>query len=116
MVGLVVSAEPVPKKDKLTVIKVDIGGVEPVQVVTNATNAVVGARVVVAPAGTMVKGESGEDEEVKKGAVGGVMSSGMLCNGAMLGWKGGDNKAAATLPDTFAVGSQPPEARPRKDV
>ena len=44
------------------------------------------------------------------------MSSGMLCNAPMLGWKGGDNKAAATLPDDgFPAGSRPPEARPRKE-
>ena len=61
------------------------------------------------------RGESGEDEIIKKGAVGGVMSSGMLCNAPMLGWKGGDNKAAATLPDTFAPGSKPPDSRPRKE-
>ena len=61
------------------------------------------------------RGESGEDEVVKKGAVGGVMSAGMLCNGVMLGWKGGDSKAAATLPEGFAVGSKPPDARPRKE-
>ena len=32
VVGLVVSAEPVPKKDRLTVVKVDIGAEEELQV------------------------------------------------------------------------------------
>ncbi|KAG1668985.1 hypothetical protein FOA52_000578 [Chlamydomonas sp. UWO 241] len=114
VVGLIVSAEKVAGKDKLSVVKVDVGGDEPLQVVTNAPNAVEGARVVVAMVGSKVKGESGEGEEVKKGPVGGAMSHGMLCNAPMLGWKGGDNKAAATLPgDAFAVGSRPPESRPR---
>lgn len=116
VVGVVVSVEDVPKKDKLTVAQVDVGASEPLQVVTNAPNVVEGARVVVATVGASVRGESGEDEIVKKGPVGGVMSSGMLCNGSMLGWKGGDNKCAATLPDTFPVGSTPPDARPRKEA
>ncbi len=71
--------------------------------------------MVVATVGAVIRGESGEDETVRKGAVGGVTSAGMLCNGAMLGWKGGDAKVAAILPDSFAVGSRPPEARPRKE-
>jgi tRNA-binding EMAP/Myf-like protein len=85
------------------------------KVVTNAPNVVVGSRVVVATVGAAFRGESGEDETVRKGSVGGVMSSGMICNAAMLGWKGGDNKAAVILPDTFPVGSKPPESRPRKE-
>ena len=32
LVGLVISAEPVPKKDKLTVCKIDIGAEEEIQV------------------------------------------------------------------------------------
>ena len=106
-----------PKKDKLTVVEVDVGADEPLKIVTNAPNAKVDTRVVVATIGSKYRGESGEDEVVQKGAVGGVTSHGMLCNGPMLGWKGGDNKMAATLPDEdFPVGSRPPESRPRKDA
>mmetsp|Transcript_1451 Transcript_1451/g.3935 ORF Transcript_1451/g.3935 Transcript_1451/m.3935 type:complete len:182 (-) Transcript_1451:7-552(-) len=113
VVGLVISAEKVPNKDKLTVVQVDVGAEEPLQVVTNAPNAVEGARVVVATVGATFAGSSGEDEVVKKGAVGGVMSHGMLCNAPMLGWKGGDARCAATLPEEWAVGGPPPAERPR---
>ncbi len=95
----------------------DIGKEEPIQVVTNAGNMVVGSRVVVATVGATFRGESGDDEVVKKCAVGGVMSSGMLCNAPMLGWKGGDQKQAALLPASYEAGSTTfPEARPRMDA
>lgn len=116
MVGLVLSAAPVPNKDKLKIVEVDVGGAEALKIVTNAPNVKDGVRVVVATVGSKVVSASGEEETVERGLVGGVTSHGMLCNGPMLGWKGGDNKAAATLPDEFAIGSKPPSSRPRKET
>lgn len=55
--------------------------------------------------------------QVKKTSVGGVISEGMLCDSYMLGWKGGGKGMAAILPDSFEIGSTPPESKPRgKDV
>ena len=51
--------------------------------------------------------------KVKKASVGGVLSQGMLCDSYMLGWKGGGKGMAAILPDSFAIGSTPPESKPR---
>ena len=57
----------------------------------------------------------GEEIKVAKAVVGGVTSSGMLANSAILGWKGGDQKQAVRLdPIEFPVGSKPPPSRPRK--
>ncbi|GAX82087.1 hypothetical protein CEUSTIGMA_g9515.t1 [Chlamydomonas eustigma] len=58
VVGLVTSSEPVPKKDRLTVLKVDIGAEEEIQVVTNASNVVVGSRVVLATVGALFREHS----------------------------------------------------------
>jgi len=53
-VGVIVTAEPVAGKDKLTAIEVDIGDEEPVKIVTNAPNAKEGNRIVVATVGATV--------------------------------------------------------------
>eukprot|EP00959_Pyramimonas_sp_CCMP1952_P311728 6523585-Pyramimonas_sp.AAC.2 len=139
VVGLVVSCEPVPNKDNLLVLKVDVGSGTDLQIVTNAPNVSEGKRVVVANVGskdcvkdylrTLLEIPSrpiylmpvvsqqvrmnGDETEVKKVAVGGVPSEGMLCDSPMLGWVGGGAGNAALVPDTFAVGSCPPPKRPR---
>ena len=97
-------------------VEVDVGAAEPLKIVTNAPNAKVGTCVVVATIGARFRSESGEDEFVQKCVVGGVTSYGMLCNGPMLGWKGGDNKMAATLPEDYTIGACPPASRPRREV
>jgi hypothetical protein len=43
-------------------------------------------RVAVALAGSTVLNAEGEEMEVKKTSVGGVMSDGMLCDSRMFGW------------------------------
>lgn len=52
--GVIVAAEPVAGKDKLSAIEVDIGDEEPVKIVTNAPNAKEGNRIVVATIGATV--------------------------------------------------------------
>ena len=114
LAGLVLSCEEVPKKDKLKKLSIDIGADEPVDVVTNAGNVgtrTVGCRVVVATVGAALR----DGETVKKTAVGGVSSTGMLCDGPMLGWAGGGQGTAALLPERFAPGDAPPSSRPRAD-
>ncbi|CAE7399977.1 pheT [Symbiodinium natans] len=110
VVGLVQTCEPVPGKDKLKKLEVDVGDSAPLRIVTNASNVKDGLRVVVAKVGAIVGGEP-----LAKATVGGCPSEGMLCDSAMLGWSGGGAGAAALLPDSFAVGGPPPDARPRTD-
>ena len=66
-----------------------------------------------APAGSSILDDEGEMQQVKKASVGGVVSEGMLCDSYMLGWKGGGKGMAAILPDSFEIGSTPPESKPR---
>lgn len=70
-------------------------------------------RIVVAPVGSSVLNEEGELIQVKKASVGGTISEGMLCDSYMLGWKGGAKGLAAIIPDSFEIGSTPPESKPR---
>lgn len=67
----------------------------------------------VAPVGSRVLNEEGEEVEIKKTAVGGVMSEGMLCDSRMLGWSGGAEGIAAQIPDSVAIGESPPSSKPR---
>eukprot|EP01061_Rhynchopus_euleeides_P001550 TRINITY_DN11100_c0_g1_i1.p2 TRINITY_DN11100_c0_g1~~TRINITY_DN11100_c0_g1_i1.p2 ORF type:complete len:152 (+),score=64.41 TRINITY_DN11100_c0_g1_i1:53-508(+) len=111
-VGEVKECEDIPKTQKLKQIKVDIGEGELVQVVTNAPNAKEGLLTVIATVGASVEAD-GETVVVKKTNVGGRPSNGMVCNGPMLGWTGGDAKAAVSLPEGTPIGSTPPSTRPR---
>mmetsp|Transcript_33239 Transcript_33239/g.74080 ORF Transcript_33239/g.74080 Transcript_33239/m.74080 type:complete len:177 (+) Transcript_33239:96-626(+) len=108
VVGSVTSLEKV--KEKLSLLKVDVGKADPLSIVTNAGNVKEGSRVVVAMVGAVVA-----DEEVKKASIQGHPSEGMLCDGPMLGWVGGGAGAAALVPESFALGSAPPSSRPRTD-
>ena len=108
--GVITEADAVAGKNKLTKVQIDIGAEDPIQVVTNAPNAKEGNRIVVATVGAIV-GET----VVKKTSVGGVASFGMLCDCPMLDWKGGAAGVAAVVPDSFALGSAPPQSRPRMD-
>lgn len=71
-------------------------------------------RVVVAPCGTTVIDEEGEEITLKKTTVGGVISEGMLCDSRMLGWMGGATGLAVQIPDDFDIGAAPPSSKPRK--
>ena len=71
--GLVLECEDVPKKDKLKKLLVDVGGPDPLTIVTNAGNVgsrTVGMRVVVACVGAELR----DGEKVKRAPVGGVTS------------------------------------------
>ena len=114
-VGVVKSIDELPKKGgkPLRACQVAIGDDETICVVTNAANVRENSRIVVAPVGSSVTDSSGEEMEIKKTSVGGVMSEGMFCDSQMLGWKGGAVGVAAVVPDSFAIGSAPPDEKPR---
>lgn len=40
----------------------------------------------------------------------------MFCDSRMLGWVGGADGIAAQIPDSFPLGSAPPETKPRTDA
>ena len=113
VVAKVLSVEPVPNKDKLKVVQVDVGSGEPISIVTNAPNVTVAALVVAALPGARVRCGT-EEVLVAVATVGGVKSFGILCDSVMLGWIGGGAGTAALVPDTlFKMGDAPPSTRPR---
>eukprot|EP00656_Telonema_subtile_P035163 TRINITY_DN39155_c0_g1_i2.p1 TRINITY_DN39155_c0_g1~~TRINITY_DN39155_c0_g1_i2.p1 ORF type:complete len:166 (-),score=36.91 TRINITY_DN39155_c0_g1_i2:208-705(-) len=118
-VGAVVDCEPVPKKDKLHVLTVDVGEGEPIPVVTNAFKGssedvlqyIKSRKVVVAKIGAVVEMD-GEEIAVAKTTVGGKVSRGMICDSVMLGWAGGSAGTAVLLPEGFDIGAAPPADKP----
>jgi phenylalanyl-tRNA synthetase beta chain len=76
----IVSAEPHPQADKLTVTRVDAGG-EPQQVVCGARNWKVGDVVPLATPGTTLPGGA----RIERATLRGVDSAGMLCSEKELG-------------------------------
>jgi tRNA-binding EMAP/Myf-like protein len=125
-VGVVVSVAAVPKAKKLKSATVQVrpesdDGEDDgtVVIVTNTKHLEEGDRVVVAMVGAIVPAGADPDEDedavvVKKSAVGGKMSHGMLCDCPMLGWAGGAAGVAVKLPEDHEVGSAPPAERPRR--
>eukprot|EP01039_Chlorochromonas_danica_P000316 gene316-338_t len=124
-VGLVVRVEPIAKSKDLKLCHIDVVGngeeESVLPVVTNAKYVEPGWRVVVACIGAVVPAgatySEGDDEDgvikVSKRQVQGVESRGMICDCPMLGWSGGAKGFIQQLPDSFAVGSSPPDSRPR---
>jgi hypothetical protein len=70
-------------------------------------------RLAVAPVGSKILDESGEEIVVTRTAVGGVMSEGLFCDARMLGWVGGAEGVAAQIPDSIEIGAAPPNTKPR---
>ena len=105
VVGHVLSCVAVTGKNNLKICSVDVGGVENLTVVTNAPNVRVDTNTVVATVGTELE-VNGEQIIVRKTAVGGVMSEGMLCDCEMLGWGSGSVGNCVQVPTSFAPGDE----------
>jgi tRNA-binding EMAP/Myf-like protein len=115
-VGVVLSIEDSDKKGgkALKICSINVGDPsQPLVVVTTAPNVREGSRVAVAPIGSIVITEEGEERKVEKTAVGGTMSEGMLCDSRMLGWTGGAAGIAVQIPESIEIGSSPPATKPR---
>ena len=79
--GKIIHLEKHPDADKLQICTVDVGGFEPVTIVTGASNVFEGAYVPVAlPGATLAN-----DVVIEKGVLRGVASDGMLCSVEELG-------------------------------
>lgn len=81
VVGKILSERGHENADKLRVLMIEVGGEEPVQIVTGATNCVAGDFVPVALHGALIAG----GVKIKKGKLRGELSQGMLCSLAELG-------------------------------
>ena len=100
-VARVLTAERHPQADKLQVLTVDKGDGEPLQVVCGAPNARAGLVGVFGGPGTYVPGS---DFTLKKAAIRGVESNGMMCSAREL-QLGEDHDGIIELPADAPVGT-----------
>lgn len=110
VVARLISVEPHPDADRLTVCQVDAGG-EPVQVVCGAKNHKAGDLVVLAQVGSVLPG----DFKIKKSKIRGQFSQGMLCSEVELGLAE-ESAGIMILPPGLPVGQPAFEALGLKDV
>lgn len=88
-----------PEAEKLTLLKVNIGEEEELQIVCGAPNHKLGDKVVVATIGAVLPG----DFKIKKSKIRGVESQGMLCSEVELGL-GNDGDGIIILPEDAPLG------------
>lgn len=100
-VARVLTAAPHPNADKLQVLTVDAGEREPLQVVCGAPNARAGMIGVLGLAGAIVPGGG---FELKKSAIRGVESNGMMCSVRELEL-GDEHDGIIELPEDAPVGT-----------
>ncbi len=81
VVGEVVSCEKHPDADKLNLCQVNVGKVDPVQIICGAKNVRTGLKVMAALVGAKLPG----DFKIKKAKLRGVESFGMICSDSELG-------------------------------
>ncbi|WP_374950295.1 phenylalanine--tRNA ligase subunit beta [Mucilaginibacter sp.] len=79
IIGYVLECVDHPNSDHLHVTKVDVGGVEPLQIVCGAHNVAAGQKVVVATVGTTIYPTVGEPFKIGKSKIRGEVSEGMIC-------------------------------------
>ena len=88
--GRIIRLEKHPDADRLQICQLDVGGEEPVQIVTGADNVFEGAMVPVA----LHDSHLPNGAHIKKGKLRGVPSNGMLCSGEELCLKEADYPGA----------------------
>ncbi len=98
-VGLLLSKDPHPKADRLSLCQVDVGESNPRQIVCGATNHTVGDKVAVALAGQELPGGL----IIEKREVRGVTSEGMMCSEREIGL-GTSHEGVLILPNDAIVG------------
>ncbi|MGY3089971.1 phenylalanyl-tRNA synthetase beta chain [Hymenobacter sp. UYAg731] len=79
VLGTVLTCEPHPDADKLSLTTVDVGDGIPRQIVCGAPNVAAGQRVVVALEGATLYPAQGEPFKIKKSKIRGAASEGMIC-------------------------------------
>lgn len=100
VVGEVVSKEPHPNADKLSLCQVEDGSGELAQVVCGASNVAAGQKVPFARVGAVLPG----DFTIKKAKLRGVESRGMICSASELGMAEETSSGILELPADAPVG------------
>lgn len=99
VIGQIVEYGKHPNADKLTLLKVNIGEEELLQIVCGAPNHKLNDKVVVAKVGAVLQG----DFKIKKSKIRDVVSQGMLCSEVELGL-GEDAEGIIVLPEDATIG------------
>ena len=105
IVGEVLTCIQHPNADRLKVTTIDIGLVEPLQIVCGAPNVGIGQKVPVANIGTILYDDNGEEFKIKKGKIRGEESYGMICAEDELGL-GESHEGILILDKKIKVGTQ----------
>lgn len=100
VIGEILSREPHPDADKLSLCEVSVGGDTPLSVVCGAPNCDVGLRVPLATVGTVFS----DGTKIRKAKIRGATSFGMLCSERELGL-GEDHSGLLVLPGDAPVGT-----------
>lgn len=101
VIGHIVEYGKHPNSDKLTLVKVDIGNGEVLQIVCGAPNHKLGDKVVVAKIGAILPG----DFKIKKSKIRDIESFGMLCSEVELGI-GENGDGIIILPEDAPIGEE----------
>jgi len=104
VIGYVKECGQHPNADRLKVTKVDVGGVEDLQIVCGAVNVAAGQKVVVATVGTTVYPTVGEPFKINKSKIRGEVSEGMICAEDEIGL-GTDHEGIMVVDANTVVGS-----------
>lgn len=102
VVGHVLTCDEHPDSDHMYVVTVDVGEVEPVQIVCGAPNIAADIKVPVATVGTVLPSED-SGFKIKKSKLRGVVSCGMCCSRRELG-QGNDHDGIWVLPEDAPTG------------
>ena len=100
LIGQVLTREPHPNADRLSVCRVDLGGDESLEVVCGAPNVAAGQKVAVARSGTLLP----DGTKLKKSKIRGVVSQGMICSERELGL-GGEHEGILVLDADAPLGA-----------
>ncbi len=103
--GEVIECIKHPDADKLKLTKVNVGDVEPLQIVCGATNVASGQKVVVATVGTTIYPINGEPITIKQAKIRGQESQGMICAEDEIGL-GENHEGIMILADEVEVGTR----------
>jgi len=102
-IGEVLTCVDHPNSDHLHITTVNVGGVEPLQIVCGAPNVAAGQKVVVAVNGTKLY-DGDNCITIKRSKIRGIESNGMICAEDEIGI-GADHSGIIVLPDNALVGT-----------
>ena len=111
VIGQIVEFDKHPNSDRLTLLKVNVGEEEPLQIICGATNHKLNDKVVVAKIGAVLPGNF----KIKKSKIRDVESYGMLCSEAELGLAK-ESEGIIILPEDAPIGKEYREYAGLNDV